>query len=57
MRTYDAYKKEILKNDDIRAEYDALKDDYQKIEEKIKFKQNNEDFSNNLDKNKLKMIW
>ena len=56
MRTYDAYKKEILKNDDIRAEYDALKDDYQKIEEKIKFKQNNEDFSNNLDKNKLKMI-
>lgn len=43
MRTYDVYKKEILKNDDIRAEYDALEEEYKIIEEKIKFKQNNED--------------
>lgn len=50
MRTYDAYKKEILKNYEIRAEYDALEEEYQKIEEKIKFKQNNEDFSYNHDK-------
>lgn len=50
MRTYDVYKKEILKNDDIRAEYDALEEEYKKIEEKIKFKQNNEDFSYKDDK-------
>lgn len=43
MRTYDVYKKEILKNDEIRAEYDALEEKYKIMEEKIKFKQNNED--------------
>lgn len=43
MRTYDDYKKEILKNDDIRSEYDALEEEYMTIEEKIKFKQNNKD--------------
>ncbi len=42
MRTYDVYKKEILKNDDIRAEYDSLEEEYKIIEEKIKFKQNDE---------------
>ena len=50
MRTYDAYKKEILKNDEIRAEYDALEDEYKIIEEKIKFKQNDEEFSYKHDK-------
>lgn len=50
MRAYDFYKKEILRNDDIRAEYDALEEEYEKIEEKIKFKQNNEDFSYKDDK-------
>lgn len=50
MRTYDAYKKEILKNDEIRSEYDALEDEYKIIEEKIKFKQNNEDFLHKIDK-------
>lgn len=49
MRTYDVYKKEILKNDDIRAEYDALEDEYNIIEEKIEFKQNNEDFLHKID--------
>ena len=49
MRTYDVYKKEILKNDDIRAEYDALEDEYKIIEEKIEFKQNNEDFLHKFD--------
>ncbi|MDU5100266.1 MAG: hypothetical protein E6249_07325 [Peptoniphilus grossensis] len=49
MRTYDVYKKEILKNDDIRAEYDALEDEYKIIEEKIEFKQNNEDFLHKID--------
>lgn len=57
MRAYHVYKKEILKNNEIRAEYDALEEEYEKIEEKIKFKQNNEDFSYKGDKNKLKMIW
>ncbi|MEQ2400525.1 hypothetical protein [Peptoniphilus hominis (ex Hitch et al. 2025)] len=56
MRAYHVYKKEILKNNEIRAEYDALEEEYEKIEEKIKFKQNNEDFSYKGDKNKLKMI-
>lgn len=50
MRTYDVYKKEILKNDEIRAEYDAIEEEYQKIEEKIKFKQNNEDSLHKIDK-------
>ena len=50
MRTYDAYKKEIQKNDEIRAEYDAIEEEYKKIEEKIKFKQNNKDFSYKDDK-------
>lgn len=50
MKTYDVYKKEILKNDDIRAEYGALEEEYKIIEEKIEFKQNNEDFSYNHDK-------
>ena len=50
MKTYDAYKKEILKNDDIRAEYDALKEEYKIIEEKIKFKQNNKDSLHKIDK-------
>lgn len=50
MRTYDAYKKEILqKNDDIRTEYDALEVEYKIIEEKIEFKQNNEDFLHKID--------
>mgnify|MGYP001552339261 CR=1 FL=1 len=35
MKTYDAYKKEILKNDEIRSEYDALEEEYKVIEEKI----------------------
>ena len=50
MRTYDIYKKEILKNDDIRAEYDALEEEYKIVEEKIKSKQNNEDFLHKIDK-------
>lgn len=50
MRAYDFYKKEILRNDDIRAEYDALEEEYQIIEDKIKFKQNNEDFPYKDDK-------
>ena len=51
MRSYDSYKKEILKkNDDIRTEYDALEDEYKIIEEKIEFKQNNEDFLHKIDK-------
>lgn len=50
MRTYDAYKKEFLKNDDIRAEYDALEEEYKIIEEKIKFKQNDKEFSYKHDK-------
>ncbi|WP_019125703.1 hypothetical protein [Peptoniphilus grossensis] len=50
MRTYAVYKKEILENDDIRAEYDALEDEYKIIEEKIEFKQNNEDFLHKIDK-------
>ncbi|CAG7591930.1 hypothetical protein PEPTYR26121_01450 [Peptoniphilus tyrrelliae] len=50
MKAYDFYKKEILRNDDIRAEYYALEEEYQIIEDKIKFKQNNEDFSYNDDK-------
>ena len=50
MRSYDFYKKEILKNDDIRAEYDALEEEYKIIEEKIKFKQNDEEFSYKHDK-------
>ncbi len=49
MRSYDFYKKEILKNDDIRAEYDALEEEYKIIEEKIEFKQNNEDFLHKID--------
>ena len=44
MRTYDDYKKEILKNDEIRAEYDALEEEYKVMEEKIEFKQNNKSF-------------
>lgn len=50
MKTYDFYKKEILKNDDIRTEYDALEEEYKIIEEKIEFKQNNEDFLQKIDK-------
>lgn len=50
MRTYDVYKKEILENDDIRAEYDAIEEEYKIIEEKIKFKQNDEEFSYKHDK-------
>lgn len=50
MKTYDFYKKEILKNDDIRTEYDALEEEYKIIEEKIKFKQNDEEFSYKHDK-------
>ena len=57
MRAYHVYKKEILKNNEIRAEYDALEEEYEKIEEKIKFKQNIEDFPIRMTKNKLKMIW
>lgn len=56
MRAYHVYKKEILKNNEIRAEYDALEEEYEKIEEKIKFKQNIEDFPIRMTKNKLKMI-
>ena len=56
MRTYDAYKKEILGNDDISAEYNVLEEEYKIIEEKIKSKQNNEDFPIRMTKNKLKMI-
>lgn len=50
MRTYDDYKKEILKNDEIRSEYDALEEEYKVIEEKIKFKQNNKDSLHKIDK-------
>ena len=51
MKTYDSYKKEILKkNDDIRTEYNALEEEYKIIEEKIKFKQNDEEFSYKHDK-------
>ena len=48
MRTYDDHKKEILENDKIRAEYDALEEEYMIIEEKIKFKQN-KDFLYKID--------
>lgn len=51
MRTYDVYKKEILKNDEIRAEYDAREEEYKLIEEKIKFKQNNKDSIHKIEKN------
>lgn len=44
MKTYDVYKKEILKNDEIRSEYDALEEEYKVMEEKIEFKQNNKSF-------------
>lgn len=49
MRTYDVYKKEILENDEIRSEYGALEEEYKIIEEKIKFKQNNEDSLHKID--------
>lgn len=44
MKTYDVYKKEVLKNGEIRSEYDALEEEYKVMEEKIEFKQNNKSF-------------
>lgn len=35
MKTYDDYKKEILKNDEIKSEYDALAPEYDIIEAMI----------------------
>ena len=35
MRTYNDYKKEILKNDEIKSEYDALAPEYDIIEAMI----------------------
>lgn len=50
MRIYDDYKKKILKNDEIRAEYDNLEEEYKIIEEKIEFKQNKKSFLHKIDK-------
>lgn len=40
MRTYDDYKKEILKNDEIKSEYDALAPEYDIIEAMIMARNN-----------------
>ncbi|OFK84301.1 transcriptional regulator [Peptoniphilus sp. HMSC062D09] len=40
MKTYDDYKKEILKNDEIKSEYDALAPEYDIIEAMIMARNN-----------------
>lgn len=56
MRTYDAYKKEILGNDDISAEYNVLEDEYKIIEEKSNLSKIMRIFYTKSTKNNFKMI-